>query len=52
LTRRSGIARIVGADVNEGFGYQKVNNAAFGAQIEGIYPNIDFVKIDLTSKRD
>ncbi len=39
---------IVGADVNEDFGYQKVNNAAFGAQIEGIYPNIDFVKIDLT----
>jgi len=52
LARRPGIARIVCADVNEDFGYQKVNNAAFGAQIEGIYPNIDFVKIDLTSKRD
>ena len=48
LARRPGIARIVGADVNEDYGYQKVNNAAFGAQLEGIYPIIDFFKVDLT----
>jgi len=48
LARRPGIARIVGADVNEDYGYQKVNNASFGAQLEGIYPNIDFVRVDLT----
>ncbi len=47
LARRPGIARIVGADVNDTYGAQKVNNATFGAQLEGIYPNIDFVKIDL-----
>jgi len=47
LARKPGITRLVGADVNETYGYQKVNNAAFGAQMEGIYPNIDFVKIDL-----
>jgi len=47
LARRPGIARIVGADVNDTYGSQKVNNALFGAQMEGIYPNIDFVKIDL-----
>ena len=48
LARRPGIARIMAADVNETYGYQKVNNAAFGAQLEGFYPNIDFVKVDLT----
>ena len=48
LARKLGIVRIVGADVNEDYGFQKVNNATFGAQLEGIYPNIDFVKIDLT----
>jgi hypothetical protein len=47
LARRPGIARIVGADVDDTYGAQKVNNATFGAQLEGIYPNIDFVKIDL-----
>jgi hypothetical protein len=33
--------------VNDTYGSQKVNNALFGAQLEGFYPNIDFVKIDL-----
>jgi hypothetical protein len=47
LARKPGITRIVGADVNEAYGFQKVNNAAFGAQLEGYYPNIDFVKVDL-----
>jgi len=47
LARKPGITRIVGADVNEAYGYQRVNNAAFGAQLEGFYPNIDFVKVDL-----
>lgn len=47
MARRSGISRLVGADINEVYGAQKVNNAAFGAQLEGIYPNIDFVKVDL-----
>jgi len=47
LARRPGITRIVGADVNDTYGEQKVNNALFGAQLEGFYPNIDFVKIDL-----
>lgn len=47
LARKPGIARIIGADVNEAYGFQRVNNAAFGAQLEGFYPNIDFVKVDL-----
>jgi hypothetical protein len=51
LARKPGIARIVGADVNEVYGYQKVNNAVFGAQLEGFYPNIDFVKVDLSIPR-
>lgn len=47
LARRPGIAHLVGADVNKSYGEQKVNNAAFGAQLEGFYPNIDFIEIDL-----
>ena len=47
LARKPGIARIVRADVNEVYGFQRVNNAVFGAQLEGFYPNIDFVKVDL-----
>ncbi len=48
LARRPGVGRIVAADMNEVYGGQKVNNANFGAQLEGFYPNIDFVKVDLS----
>jgi len=47
LARRPGIAHLIGADINKTYGEQKVNNAVFGAQLEGFYPNIDFVEIDL-----
>ncbi|MEN6483369.1 MAG: hypothetical protein ABFD98_00675 [Syntrophobacteraceae bacterium] len=47
LARRNGIGRIVAADVNEDYGRLKVNNAAFGAQLEGCSPNIEFLKVDL-----
>jgi len=47
LARKPGISHIVGADVNETYGNQKINNAIFGAQLEGFYPNIHFVKVDL-----
>ncbi|MCE5333653.1 MAG: hypothetical protein LLG06_03595 [Desulfobacteraceae bacterium] len=47
LARRPGIGRIVAADLNDVYGRQKANNANFGAQLEGSYPDIDFVKVDL-----
>ena len=47
LARRPGIGRIIAADFNVEYGKQKVNNALFGASIEGYSPNIVFTPMDL-----
>jgi hypothetical protein len=52
LARKPGISRIVTADVNEEYGQQKTNNAVFGAQYEGFFPNIDFIKVNLHNSEE
>lgn len=47
LSRRRGIARIVACDINAEYGRQKVNNTIYSAQLEGRFPEIDFVPVDL-----
>jgi len=49
LARRPGMGRIIAADFNVEYGKQKVNNALFGAAMEGYYPNIVFTPIDLNN---
>lgn len=47
LARTEGISYIVGADVNEEWGQRKIYNAASGAMLQGYYPRLEFVRIDL-----
>ena len=49
LARRPCISRIVAANRNIEYGKQKVNNAVFGASLEGYYPNIVYTPIDLNN---
>ncbi|MDM8556112.1 hypothetical protein QUF75_15415 [Desulfococcaceae bacterium HSG7] len=47
LVRAPGARRIITADINEDWGYRKTNIAAFGASQLGLYPDLEFTKIDL-----
>ena len=47
LARIEGISYIVGADFNEDWGQRKVNTVASGLLLQGYYPRLEFVKIDL-----
>ena len=47
LARTRGISCLVGADVNADWGQRKVYNAASGAMLQGYYPRLEFVRIDL-----
>ena len=47
LARIEGISYIVGADFNEDWGRRKVNTVASGVVLQGYYPRLEFVKIDL-----
>lgn len=47
LARTEGISYVVGADFNEEWGRRKVYNVAAGAILQGYYPRLEFVKIDL-----
>ena len=47
LARTEGISYIVGADLNEEWGRRKVYNVAAGAIMQGYYPRLEFVRIDL-----
>jgi len=47
LVRAPGARRIITADINEDWGYRKTNIAAFGASQLGLYPELEFTKIDL-----
>ncbi len=47
LARVEGISYIVGADFNEDWGQRKVNTVASGLALQGYYPRLEFVKIDL-----
>jgi hypothetical protein len=47
LARSDGITYVVGADVDQEWGRRKVYNAASGAILQGYYPRLAFVRIDL-----
>jgi len=47
LARTRGISYVVGADVSEEWGRRKVYNVAAGAILQGYYPRLEFVRIDL-----
>jgi len=47
LARAPGARRIITADTNEDWGYRKTNIAAYGAAQLGLYPELEFTKIDL-----
>ena len=47
LARTEGISYIVGADLNEEWARRKVYNVAAGAIMQGYYPRLEFVRIDL-----
>ncbi len=47
LVRAPGVRRIITADSNEDWGYRKTNIAAYGAAQLGLYPELEFTKIDL-----
>ena len=47
LARTEGISYIVGADLNEEWGRRKVYNVAAGAIMQGYYPRLECVRIDL-----
>jgi hypothetical protein len=47
LARTQGITYVVGADLNEDWGRRKVYNAASGAMLQGHYPRLAFVQMDL-----
>ena len=47
LARTEGISHIVGADLNEEWGRRKVYSVTSGAILQGFYPRLEFVQIDL-----
>jgi len=49
LARSDGVSSIVGADVNEERGRRRLHNVAAGAMLQGHYPQMDFVAMDLRS---
>jgi len=46
LARIPNIPKIVTADINEDWGNRKTNSALVGASQFGLYPNIEFLKLD------
>jgi hypothetical protein len=47
LARTEGISRVVGADYNEDWGRKRLHTAAAGVILQGYYPDLEFVRIDL-----
>jgi len=47
LARSEGISRVVGADFNEDWGRKRLYTAAAGVVLQGCYPHLEFVRIDL-----
>jgi hypothetical protein len=47
LARTEGISYIVGADLDEDWGRSKVYTVASGVALQGYYPHLEFVRIDL-----
>jgi len=47
LARTPSVGRIITADYNSDWGVRKTNNAVVGAALQGFYPHIEFVKINL-----
>jgi hypothetical protein len=46
LARTPNVPKIVAADINEDWGIRKTNCAIGGASQFGLYPNIEFIKLD------
>lgn len=49
LARVPNITKVVTADLNEDHGVRRTNTALMGASYLNLYPNIEFVKIDLNN---
>jgi hypothetical protein len=47
LARTEGISHVVGADFHEDWGKNKVHTVASGAVLQGYYPHLEFVRVDL-----
>lgn len=47
LARTEGLSYVVGADIQEEWGQRKVYNATAGAMLQGYYPRLEFLQIDL-----
>lgn len=47
LAHTPSVGRIIAADYNSDWGVRKTNNAVMGAALQGFYPHIEFVKINL-----
>jgi hypothetical protein len=47
LARTDGISYVVGADFHEDWGRSKIHTVASGAVLQGYYPRLEFVRIDL-----
>jgi hypothetical protein len=47
LARIPNIPRIVTADINEDWGIRKTNSAVVGASLFGLYPEIEFMRVDV-----
>lgn len=47
LARTSGVGKIVTADIDEKRGVARTNNAIYAAAHQGLYPDIEFIKLDL-----
>lgn len=47
LARIEGISYVVGADLKEAWGQRKVYNATSGAMLQGYYPRLEFIHLDL-----
>jgi hypothetical protein len=47
LARTEGITYVVGADLNQEWGRRKIYNVISGAILQGYYPRLEFVQVDL-----
>jgi hypothetical protein len=47
LARSKGITYVVGADINQEWGRRKIHNVAASAMLQGYYPRLAFVHVDL-----
>lgn len=49
LARQPNVGNIVTADINEDYGRRKTNSVQYGASQFGLYPTLEFKKVDVTN---